>query len=61
MQTLTRRDMVIVEDYDHVTTMDGNLKLKKTNTSIIKLITLLDVHTREILYLSLMYTMYTNA
>jgi hypothetical protein len=53
--------MVIVEDYDHVTTMDGNLKLKKTNTSIIKLITLLDVHTREILYLSLMYTMYTNA
>ena len=36
MQILTRRHMVVVEDYDHTKTINENVKWMKTNTSIVK-------------------------
>ena len=73
MQTPTRMNKVVIEDYYHMTTMN------ETNTSIVKfpanprvpfctstftstfLIAFLHVHTREKQYLFFVYTMYVNA
>ena len=35
MQTLTRTYTVVIEDYDHMTTMDEKYELDETNTSIV--------------------------
>ena len=35
MQTLTRTYTVVIEDYDHMTTMDVKYELDETNTSIV--------------------------
>jgi hypothetical protein len=36
LQTLTRMDIVVNEDYYHMTTMDENVNYMKTSTSIVK-------------------------
>ena len=78
MQTLTRRHMVVIEDYDHMKTMDKNVKWMKLTHLLSKmipnlrapscastftardLICFLNVHSREKLFLSLMYTKTSN-
>ena len=36
MQSLTKINMVTVKDYDHMTTMNENMKMDETNKSIVK-------------------------
>ena len=76
MWTLRKMDKGVIKDYYHMTIMDENMKIThlfldvssnlrppfcaSTFTSRF-LITLLNVHTRENLYLSLMYSTYANA
>ena len=79
MQTLTRRHVVVIEDYDHMTVMNENVKRMKPTLWFSffslnlrapfvhlpllhrNLIAILDVYNRGKQYLSLMYTMYSNA
>ena len=36
MQSLTKINMVTIKDYDHMTTMNENMKMDETNKSLVK-------------------------